>query len=138
MIVLAAWLAGPTRAAVSVRAGLAPWLREPGYAYGGLAAIVLLLLAWDPVPSTGKVLPVILLIAVLAYGVETLRRQTAREHPDASREEALRRLRERLSGLRHRTPDAGPSGEIEKANTLLQNGAITQAEFDAIKAKALA
>ena len=32
----------------------------------------------------------------------------------------------------------GPSGEIEKANRLLQNGAITQAEFDAIKAKALA
>ena len=107
VIVLAAWLAGPTRAAVSARAGLAPWLREPGYAYGGLAAIILLLLAWDPVPSTGKVLPVILLIAVLVYGMATLRRQTAREHPDASREEALRRLRERLSGVRHRTPDDG-------------------------------
>ena len=32
----------------------------------------------------------------------------------------------------------GAAGEIEKAKALLDNGTITQAEFDAIKAKALA
>jgi hypothetical protein len=32
----------------------------------------------------------------------------------------------------------GAAAEIEKANALLASGAITQAEFDAIKQKALA
>ena len=32
----------------------------------------------------------------------------------------------------------GPAAEIEKANALLCSGAITQAEFDEIKRKALA
>jgi predicted PurR-regulated permease PerM len=37
-----------------------------------------------------------------------------------------------------RTVAGGPAGEIEKAKQLLDQGTITQAEFDSIKARALA
>ena len=39
--------------------------------------------------------------------------------------------------VRHAAGSGGPASEIEKAKQLLDNGAITQAEFDAIKTKAL-
>jgi hypothetical protein len=85
VLVLAAWLAGPARWAVTARRGLAPFLREPAYAYGALAVIVLLILAWSPTPATRRALPALLLIGLLAAGLETLRRQTAREYPQGSR-----------------------------------------------------
>jgi energy-coupling factor transporter transmembrane protein EcfT len=37
-----------------------------------------------------------------------------------------------------RSVSGGPTNEIEKAKSLLDSGAITQTEFDALKAKALA
>jgi hypothetical protein len=84
VLVLVAWLAGPTRLATGVRRLKAPFLREPRYAWGGLAAIVVLLIAWGPTPATRSPIPMLFLIALLAIGVEALRRQTAREFPDAT------------------------------------------------------
>jgi hypothetical protein len=40
--------------------------------------------------------------------------------------------------VRTTATSAGPSGEIEKAKALLDNGTITQSEYEALKAKALA
>jgi hypothetical protein len=40
--------------------------------------------------------------------------------------------------VRSVAPSGGPAAEIEKAKGLLDSGTITQAEYDAIKAKALA
>lgn len=140
VIVLAAWLAGPTRAAVAVRSLLAPWLREPGIAYGALAVIVLLIIAWGPTPATRKPLPALVLILLLALGMEVLRRQTAREYPDASRDESLRRMRAWFSGLRpHRSASADGAGldQLERLGTLRDSGVIDAAEFDREKAKIL-
>ncbi len=39
--------------------------------------------------------------------------------------------------IRHAAGTGGPASEIDKAKQLLDNGTITQAEFDAIKAKTL-
>ena len=40
--------------------------------------------------------------------------------------------------VRSVAPSGGPAAEIAKAKELLDSGAITQAEFDALKAKAVA
>ena len=93
----AAWLAGPTRWAVAARRGLAPYLRDPRYAYGTLTVIVLVLLAWGPTPALRRVLPTLILVALLALGLELLRRQAAREFPDASRAESTGHGHERLA-----------------------------------------
>jgi hypothetical protein len=102
VIVLAAWLAGPTRLATGIRRLKAPFLREPRYAWGGLAAIVLLLIAWGPTPGTRSLLPMLLLTLLLAAGVEALRRQTAREFPDATIDGSVGAVRGWLTGARER------------------------------------
>jgi hypothetical protein len=81
-LVLAAWLAGPARAAVATRRRLAPLLREhEGAAYGVLAGVLVLIVAWGPIPATHKVIPVLIMAALAALGLRQLRRQTLEEFP---------------------------------------------------------
>ena len=68
VIVAAAWLAGPTHAASASRKRLAPYLASPSWAYGGLAAIVLLLAAWAPIPATANPISMLLIAALIALG----------------------------------------------------------------------
>jgi hypothetical protein len=79
-------LAGPGRHEVAVRRFLAPYLRDrPVVVYAVLAFIFLLWLAFLPtINNVGQVLVIIILAALAVLGVEILRRQTAREFPDAS------------------------------------------------------
>lgn len=93
-IVVCAWLAGPSRPAVGLRRVLAPYATSPWLAYGALGVIVLGLIWWGPTPATRRPLGVLFVTVLLAVGVEVLRRQMRREHPDATLEGAAQRRRE--------------------------------------------
>jgi hypothetical protein len=81
-LVLGAVLAGPSRAAVAARRRLAPSLREhAGEAYALLGLALLLVVAWAPIPATRKVLPMLIMAALAALGLRTLRRQALDEFP---------------------------------------------------------
>ena len=156
VMILGAWLAGPTRAAVASRRSLAPYLRVPRYAWGGTAVIVVLVLAWSPTPATRKVLPALILIGLLALGIEALRRQVAREFPTATTPEFGETLRhgfEKLRGVPGRmrgahdahTPEpagvaapADPVVRLERLADLRDRGALTDAEYDDQKRTILA
>jgi hypothetical protein len=81
LVVIGAWLAGPTHLAVRVRRTLAPYLTDWRIAYGALAGVILLVLLWGPTEGTRRVLPALALIALTLAGFELLRRQVAAEHP---------------------------------------------------------
>ncbi len=106
VIVLAAWLAGPTRWAVSVRRVIAPYEREPAIAYSALAIVVVILIWWAPTPAWRNVPLTLILVGLLAAGTEALRRQLIREFPAATREDAAGRYKERwavfMAGSRRR------------------------------------
>jgi hypothetical protein len=152
VIVLAAWLAGPTRWATSIRHWLTPYLRQPRYAYGGLAVLLLLLFWWDPVIATHRVVPSLLLIAFAVLGTEMLRRQVIREFPDhvttgspagvahgiAERMREARERRVATAGAPAAAAGGDPRvGEIERLAGLRDSGALTDEEFAAEKARIL-
>jgi hypothetical protein len=131
VIILAAWLAGPSRAATTLRRGLAPYLRERLVAYTALAVIVLLVLWWNPTPGTSRLLPTLVLIALLVAGLEALRHLTLREFPDAERGELSAALRASL-GSRRQAPAPSPEDErlqnLEKVAQLQAAGVLTEDE----------
>jgi hypothetical protein len=151
-IVIAAWLAGPTSIATSIRSAVAPWFRRPAYAYGGLAVLLILLFWWDPTPGTHRLVPSLLLILLLILGTEMLRRRVIREFPDrvtsGSSEGIAQGIATRMREARERRvagPDApaAPVGadarvaELERLARLRDSGALSEDEFAAEKARIL-
>lgn len=81
-LVVAALLAGPLAPAVAFRRAAAPVLRDrPGIAYSVMGLLVLIVVAWGPIPATRKPIPVLLLLILSMMGVAALARQTAEEYP---------------------------------------------------------
>jgi hypothetical protein len=152
-LIVAAWLAGPSRAAFAFRRAVAPWLRErPDFTYGVVALLVLLIVLWGPIPATRKPIPVLITIGLVVLGVEALRRQTAAEFPDASvaaaRASMHSRARRVRSGRRRPVPDGdggngiaattlapgeGRLDGLERLSALHDHGALTEEEFAAEK-----
>jgi hypothetical protein len=79
LIVLGAWIAGPSRLAVGLRRRAAPTLSErPVVVYGVLSAALLLLLLSGPTDGQ-RIYPLLLLFVFAFIGTEVLRRQARRE-----------------------------------------------------------
>jgi hypothetical protein len=105
IVLIAAWLAGPGRSAVAARTELAPFLARWEIAYGVAAALFLLLLLWSPTVQTTRVQLMLAAAIVLAVGVEVLRRQVGREHPEAAGVDLGEHTRGRFERVRRRGGD---------------------------------
>lgn len=145
-IVVGAWLAGPTGAATGIRRALAPSMREtPVMVYAAAAFAYLLVLLWGPTYATKQLWGIILLGALLALGVEVLRRRTVREFPDAQPGDATSRMKAWYAGRRgHRAEAAADRGaakvsvasrfdELDRLAGLHDKGVLSDDEFDAQK-----
>jgi hypothetical protein len=141
LLVLGAWLAGPTAPARALRQEASPYFRERrGAAYALAAAIWVLLIAWAPIAAFRKPLGILVFAALFALGTELLRRQTLAEFPD----EPLRPFSARfgppqLFGRRREAVAEAddPLARVERLNRLRREGALTEAEFEEEKRKAL-
>ena len=132
-----------------------PYLREPGFAYGGLLLLLGVgILWWAPTPATRNPVTAILLAILIAIGFEGLRRQTAREFPDADRKVAEQHGRERLARAsassgsgraRRRSATAAPGRlrtderfeQLEQLGRLHDSGTLDDDEFRAEKQRIL-
>ena len=142
LVVIAAWIAGPTRIASGLRQEAAPYLRERrGTTYAVVGVIFLLLILWAPVVAFHKPIGLILLALLMVLGTEALRRQTDAEFPDASFGGLKGRAREWGPGRSSAEPPA-PAAEskvdqIERLTALKASGALSEAEFEKAKSEVL-
>lgn len=127
LTVIGAWVAGPSRPATATRRTLAPYLRDPRLTYGVVAGVVLLVLLWGPTEGTRRLLPALVLTALLVIGVEALRRVTARQFPEAERGQAQAPGAFRAWSARRR------AAELERLSDLHRTGELDDAEYAAAK-----
>jgi hypothetical protein len=102
LIVVGAWLAGKTATAREIRRGLTPVLARRAWGYPALAVVVLLVFWWSPTEGTSRIIPSLILIALLVAGFEALRGQAMRDFPDETAEVVLARWKARYESMRQR------------------------------------
>src|SRR3954470_13161474 len=100
VIVLGAFLAGPTPIARACRRDLTPVLRDRKVGYAVLVVILLLAFWWSPTEGFRRLGPSLVLIALLVGGFEGLRRQGIRDFPDETWDTASARWRQRFESGR--------------------------------------
>jgi hypothetical protein len=85
LVVIGAWLAGPTKSATRLRREAAPYVREQrAGTYAVAAAVYVALIAWAPIAAFHKPIGLLLFALLFGLGTELLRRQTLREFPAAA------------------------------------------------------
>jgi hypothetical protein len=142
LVVIAAWIAGPTRIATSLREEAAPYLRERrGTTYAVVGLVFLILILWAPVVAFHKPIGLLLLAVLMVLGTEALRRQTAVEFPDARFGGFRERLQATARGRAETRPQAPapPSKveELERLSALKEQGSLSDEEFEATKSEIL-
>jgi Short C-terminal domain len=147
LLVVAAFLASPANAAVSIRQALAPTLRDrPAIVWSAFATIALLAVIIWPPDGTRQVVLTLLLIALAGAGLEGLSRQARREFPTTERGDWLLGMRQRarrasaVAGRRigsavrelaanEKHPDDTRLDRLERLGELKEKGVLTAAEF---------
>jgi hypothetical protein len=161
IILIAAWVAGSTSAAVAVRGASAGYMRDrPAIPFAAVGLIFLILVAWGPTPAFQRPVFVLIIACLLVLGTEALRRQTLQEYPDARlvegeglrdswnrmRESASQRVseaRSRRSGTGGETAAAAVAPEdaridrLERVSALHEKGILSDEEFDREKTQIL-
>jgi hypothetical protein len=128
LVVIGAWLAGPTRLATGIRRWGAPHVRDHrAGAYAVAGAVFLALVAWAPIAALRKPFGLLLFAVLLAIGAEVLRRQMLDEFGDAAPVgfPSIRR------GGRDNLAD------LERLNALRSSGGLSDEEFAKAKAEIL-
>jgi hypothetical protein len=147
LFVIAAWLAGPGRRAVTSREWLAPALQNRVWAYVALAIVVFFMLYTAEVMDFARLLIVILLAALGAAWIELTRRQTLAEFPDAGSAlvaDTRARMTSWWESRRSSEPPAAPPPAVDVSSRLASladlhaRGELTDAEYATAKAQVLA
>jgi membrane protease YdiL (CAAX protease family) len=158
LFVVAAWLAGPGRRALTARGWLAPALENRAWPYIALAIVALVLLFTASVLDFTRLLVVALIAALGATWIELTRRQTLREFPDAGGTAFLTDTWERVTSwwdeqrAAAKEPKAAPAvvaapapapatdvaSRLTALSELHAKGGLTDEEYASAKARVLA